>query len=125
MAANPNFSASPKVQANTTNILTANTAVDGTGTLTTFFTAGASGSYVDRISILARGTNVATVLRIFLNNSLIREITMPATTVSQVSALIPAEIPMRLSIPASAVLTYTLGTSVAAGFTVIGFGGDY
>lgn len=125
MAATPQFTATPKVQSNSTNTLTANTAVDGSGTLTTFYTVGTSGGYLDSISIIPRGTNVVTVLRIFMDGILIREVTCAATTVSQVAALPPFEIPVRKAFPANAVLTYTLGTTVSAGFKITGFGGDY
>ena len=49
-------------------ITAANTATDGTGTVYTVFTAGANGSYVRRLLIKPLGTNVATVMRVFVNN---------------------------------------------------------
>ena len=42
--------------------------MDGTGTVTTVFTAGSNGSYVQRIVARPAGTNVASVLRVFINN---------------------------------------------------------
>src|SRR4051812_17212374 len=79
-------------------ILTANTAKDGTGTVVTIFVADATnGGRVERVRARALGTNVATVLRIFINNgstnataannTLWAEATLPATTLSEVGAL--------------------------------------
>jgi len=118
------------------NITTANTAVDGTGTVVTIFTADATnGSRLDTIKIRALGTNVATVLRIFINNgstnataannTLYFEQTIATTTLSQTSSLLDTEIPMDLVLPASYKINITIGTTVAAGLQVIGVGGTY
>jgi hypothetical protein len=116
-------------------LLTANTATDGTGSTLTIFTAGANGSYVQRVIARAVGTNVASVLRIFINNGsasstqannvLIGEMTLPATTASAVSALQPIEYPLNFALPASYVINVCLGTTVAAGYRVSCVGGDY
>jgi len=62
----PIFPLTPKVSWGT--VTTANTAKDGTGTVVTVFTAGADGSRIDQIKVRALGTNVATVIRFFVNN---------------------------------------------------------
>ena len=50
-------------------ITAANTAKDGTGTVDTVFTADATnGSFLQKLIIRPRGTNVVSVLRVFLNN---------------------------------------------------------
>lgn len=50
-------------------IKTANTAKDGTGVVTTIFTADATnGGRVERVRARACGTNTASVLRVFINN---------------------------------------------------------
>jgi hypothetical protein len=113
----------------------ANTAKDGTGTVNLLFTAGADGGFIDRLVIMPLGTNVDTVLRVFLNNgadptvatnnSMIKQQTMPATTNSEVASLQEAEIPMGFPIPAGYRLYATLGTAVAAGFIVTTIGGKY
>ena len=127
-----------------TNALkTANTAKDGTGTVATIFTAGANGARVDRIRIRALGTNVATVLRIFINNGgatstptnnvLYAEITVAATTASEVAALLTTnEFPSAadttafpIVLPAGYKLTATVGTTIAAGLDVIAIGSSY
>jgi hypothetical protein len=46
----------------------ANAARDGTGTVVTLFTAGASGSRIDDIYIVATGTTTAGVIRLFLHD---------------------------------------------------------
>src|ERR1700722_3493077 len=49
-------------------VTAANSALDGTGTVYGICTAGSNGAYVQRIRIKALGTNIATVMRIFINN---------------------------------------------------------
>jgi hypothetical protein len=74
----------------------ANTARNGTGTIVTVFTAGASGSRIDDIYITATGTTTAGVVRLFLNDGtntylfdeiLVTAIT-PSTTVSVFQAVL-------------------------------------
>ena len=116
----------------------ANTNVDGTGTMVTIFTADlTNGSRVDRISIRAAGTNTATVLRVFVNNgsasnatntALITEVTCPATAVSQVAALADVTIsgtPFPMVLAPGYKLMVTIGTAVAAGLRVTAWGGNY
>jgi hypothetical protein len=122
----------------TGSLQTQNTAKDGTGTnpyALPVFTAGSNGSFVQRIRFRAAGTNVATVARIFINdgedqtlavnNVLFDEITLAATTLSEVSALATYELPLNLVLPASYKLLVTLGTSVTGGYYVSVIGGDY
>ncbi|MGH8562711.1 MAG: hypothetical protein ACREXW_00970 [Gammaproteobacteria bacterium] len=118
-------------------IATANTAKDGTGTVVTIFTAGANGARVDKIRYKAKGTNVATVLRVFTNNgstnataannSLYHEETVAATTLSEVAALTNGEvaIPDGLLLPAGYKLNITIGTTIAAGLHVSAQGADF
>ena len=136
MAANttPIFVLTPKTDWSTV-IQTANTAMDGTGTVLTCFTAGADGGFVNRLTVRALGTNVATVLRVFLNNgdtnataannALLVDISLPATTASNTTALNPVDIPLNIAIPAGYKLNITIGTTVAAGYLVTAIGGDY
>jgi len=46
----------------------ANTNRDGTGTLVTVMSAGASGSRIDKLRVVASGTTTAGVIRYFLND---------------------------------------------------------
>ena len=119
-----------------TNLTTANTAKDGTGTVVTVFTAKAvDGSRLDYLKARARGTNVATVLRAFINNGsdpttaannvLFMERTIPATTVSEVAELADVYIPMDISMPAGYKINVTIGTTIVAGLMVTAIGGEY
>jgi hypothetical protein len=118
------------------SVLTANTTKDltsGTGYLA--FTASSNGGYIQRIRFRALGTNVATVARVFINNGgvtgttanniLWDEISLPATTLSETSALPTYELPLNFALPAGYKLFVTLGTAVAAGFAITVIGGKY
>ncbi|SRR6266566_2028092 len=114
---------------------TANTAKDGTGTVLTVFTAGAQGGFVKEVRVRPVGTNVATVLRLFINNgsahttaannALVDEVSIPAATISETSAQAITIIPCNFALPASYTLIVTIGTTVAAGVFVSAFGGAY
>lgn len=137
MAANTNpiYSLAGQIEWGTTAIATANTAKDGTGTVLTVFTAHAEGSYVQRIRFRAAGTNVATVARVFINNGssnatpanniLFAEITLTATTLSEVAALADYELPLGFVLPNGYKINVTIGTTVAAGYFVSVIGGHY
>ena len=114
---------------------TANTAMDGTGTVLTVFTAGANGSYLGKLVARAAGTNTASVLRVFINNGstnatvanniLIGEASLPATTANLVGALQPIDLPLNFALPAGYKINVALGTTVSAGYCVSVQGGDY
>ena len=140
MAANtkPIYSKVADIQWGT--ISAANTAKDGTGTVVTVFTADATnGGRVERLRIRALGTNVATVLRVFINNgstnttaannSLYEEITLPSTTLSETAQLTNREIVFNdgngLVLPPGYNINVTLGTAVSAGYQVTAVGGKY
>lgn len=126
-------------------ISAANTAKDGTGTATTLFTAGTNGARIDQIKVRALGTNVATVLRLFVNNgsanttaannSLIHEITIPASTLSEVAAQTDVDVTITKNttetavpipyLPAGYKINATIGTAVAAGIQITVHGADY
>jgi hypothetical protein len=123
----------------------ANTAKDGTGSAIVIFTAGTDGSRVDEIKARPLGTNATTVLRLFINNgsdpevaannTLLHEVTIAETTLSEVGALADYVVTVTLGnadpicpiphLPAGYKITATLGTAVAAGIQVTVFGGDY
>lgn len=145
MAANtiPIFPVTPAVSWGT--VTTASTLKDGTGTAVTVFTAGSNGARIDQIKVRALGTNVATVLRLFVNNgsvnttaannSLVHEVTIAATTLSETSSLADNDImiakddgkylPPIPYLPAGYKINITIGTTVAAGLQVTVFGGNY
>jgi hypothetical protein len=132
----PIFSRLGDIQWAAAAITTANTAKDGTGTVTTVFTADASnGGFVQKLVSRSLGTNVASVLRVFINNgsanttaannALIAEMTLPATTLSEVAALPDFSLPLNLALPAGYKLNCTLGTTVAAAHQLTAVGGKY
>lgn len=119
------------------NVTAANTAKDAaSGTVYTVYTADATeGSYVDSITVMPRGTNVATVLRLFLNNgsatttaannALIGNYSMPATTNSETAAIAVMDIGLDIALPPGYRILATIGTTVAAGFDITAYGGSY
>lgn len=136
MAANttPIFVLTPKNWYSSTGT-SANTALDGTGTVTTLLTAGSNGSRVSKVRLTHQGTNVATVVRLFVNNGsanstaanniLVYEVTMAANTLSQTAASVAVEVPLDLALAAGYKLNCTIGTAVASGIAVSCEGGDY
>lgn len=117
-------------------ISAANTAKDGTGTVDTVFTADATnGSYLQKLVVRPRGANVASVLRVFLNNgsanstaannALVAEVSLPATANSEVASIAGNELPLNIPVPPGFRVQVTLGTAVAGGYVVTAFGGDY
>lgn len=135
----PIFSAKGSIQWNPAILTAANTAKDGTGTVATVATGNATGNNagnsVSRLIARALGTNVATVLRVFinngstnataLNNTLLAEMTLPATTLSEVAAQPDYVLPLDFVLPAGYKINCTLGTAVAAGYALTVLGGEY
>lgn len=132
----PIFSSAPDIQWAASILTTANTAVDGTGTTLLIFTADATnGGYLQRVIARPLGTNVATVLRLFINNgstpstaannSLIMECTCTATTASQVAAIQNFEMPLNIAVPAGYKIYATVGTTISAGLQLTAIGGKY
>lgn len=115
--------------------LAANTALDGTGTVATVFTAGSNGSKVENVSLWHLGTNIATVIRFFVNNgstntvaannALVFEYTMAANTVSQTAASVQYMWNANLYLKSGYKLNVTIGTAIAAGIMSCAQGGDY
>lgn len=140
---NPIFTGTPDIQWGSADgnggtagpLKTANTAVDGTGTVLTVFTAGSNGSYVQRLIARPAGSCTTSVLRVFINNGstnatianniLVGEISLPTTTLTQLAALTPFELPLNFALPAGYKINVVLGTTVSAGYCVSVIGGDY
>ena len=116
---------------------TANTAQDGSGTLYKAFTAGANGSYIQKMRFRPVGSPAATVCRVFISTStstsatntwLYDEITLPAVTVSQTAASSVFELPLNFAIDPNFLLYVTFGTSTGSagtGYSVVTIAGDY
>lgn len=132
MATQAQYAATPRCGVG--QIRTANTKRDGTGTIDTVLTAGASGSRVDAIVVKATGTTTAGTVRLFIHNGtnaqLLTELpvvavtpsaTLPAWEVqlnaSTMSQLLPFALPTGYSLRA--------GTEKAETFNVMAFGGDF
>lgn len=116
-------------------VTAANTAMDGTGTVTTLFTAGTDGGFVGMIKLKPTGTNVASVARFFGNNGstnatatnnwFLGEVTLPATTASATAALIELALPVFQGFQNGYKINMTLGTAVAAGWQASAEAGSF
>lgn len=120
---------------------TQNTSQTGSGTAGTdifkLFTAGANGSYVQKIRFRPVGSPAATVCRVFISTStststtntwLYDEITLPAVTVSQTAASSVFELPLNFALDPNYLLYVTFGTSTGSagtGYSVVCIAGDY
>jgi len=122
--------ATPGVTANTTKDLSSGTIYGP------IFTGKAvDGSRLDFIKVRALGTNIATVIRVWINNgsvtttaannALYLERTLSATTVSETAEQPDIILPLNISLPAGYRIYATFGTAVAAGFHLTAVGGEY
>lgn len=118
--------------------LTANTTKDlssGTNYGPIFTGKAVDGSRLDFIKVRPLGTNVATVIRIWVNNgsatttaannALYLERTLNSTSVSETAENPDIILPLHISLPAGYRIYATFGTVVAAGFHLTAVGGDY
>lgn len=115
-------------------IATANTAKDGTGTLGTVFTAGASGSRIDAINIKATVTTTAGAVRLFVHNGtsafLLTEVPVIAVTSSATAPSFEVQLntnTMTQILPLILPTGYSLraSTNNAENFNVLAQGGDF
>lgn len=137
----PAFASTPPSNFTPGSLTAANTATDGTGTVLLLATAPATasgGSLVERIRCMHLGTNVATVVRVFLNNgstptvagnnALIAEKTIAANTLTQTAESVAYDVILNQVLKASATVPeriyVTIGTAVAAGIKFTALGGD-
>lgn len=137
----PIFTLTPKASWWTAAITAVNTSLAGAGTtgtdVFTVFTAGANGSFVQRVRFKAAATGgAAACARVFINTAantnpvagdsvLFDEITLPLTTVSTSSATAVYELPLNFAIPAGYRIMVTLGATVTGGWYASCIGGDY
>jgi hypothetical protein len=117
-------------------VLTGSNTYDGTNAAASLiFTAGANGSFLQRIRLKPIGTNVASVARFFINNGLTPataannvfygEISLPATTASAIAALVELDYPVNVALPAGFRIYMLLATTGAAGWVATPVGGKY
>ena len=135
----PIFTRLSDVQWTISAMTVANTTADLTsGTIYLAFTADTTnGGYVQRVRFRTLGTNAnATAARIWVNNgsttataannTLIDEITLPTTTVSQVAAQSNYELPLNFALPAGYRVYITVATApTSAGWNATVIGGKY
>lgn len=132
MSTSPQYASTPRCGIG--QVATANTNLDGTGTLATILTAGASGSRIDAINLKAVATTTAGMIRLFIhdgtNARLLTELpvlaltpsaTLPSweaqITTNNMSQILPIILPTGYSLRASTHNTET--------FNVIAIGGDF
>lgn len=120
-----------------TGITAAQNTYDGAGANDkVVFTADATnGGFVQRLRFKAKGTNVATVARIYLNNGSVNttaanntffgELSLPATTASATAATPDIEYPLNIALPPGYRIVVGIGTAVAAGWVVSTVAGAY
>lgn len=129
MAANttPIFTLTPNIAFANLLAANANTALDGTGTVSTVFTAGTNGSMVNSI-IVKSGTTTATsaagTLRIWINNgstsgaatnnTLVREYVLTANTASSTTSTVNYEFPLNFQLPTGYKILVTVATMAAS-----------
>ncbi len=137
----PIFSAKGDISANGTTTMASTmttAAADYTGISVNnvlVFTAGANGSFVQRLRFKAIGSNAATVARIYLNNGSVHttaannsfygEISLPLTTASTTAATIDIDYPMNFALNATFAIYVGLGATVSAGWVCVAIAGDY
>ena len=130
------FPQSPKIGQAT--ITTANTGLDGSGTITTVITAGSDGMKLVGLEAHARATVTATSVRIFLSQdsgstwTYLFDALIPAHTVANTTAndgkivmVDRATAADAIEIPANAQLGATIAAALAGGITVTAYGIDY
>jgi hypothetical protein len=126
MAAAPSFAAT--VRASAANIATADTSRTAPTNVGTVFTAGASGSRIDEINIVATGTTTAGAVRLWVYTGstyyLLSETLVTATTPSTAQAVFSSVSTYNnLMLPNGYSLRATTNNSES--FNVIAFGGDF
>ena len=135
MSVNANFAATPRVGLG--QLTVANTNRDGSGTVVTIFTAGASGSRIDKITAKAAGTTTAGIIRFYIhdgtNYRLLTELAVTAiipsgTVLAWVGSVLNAEGALVSDVlPLILPTGYSLRAAphLAETFNIIAQGGDF
>lgn len=135
---NPRFTGIADFQGSVT-VTTANTTKDATsGSPALLYTAPTDGSLVAGVIAQPNGTNTASVARLFLNNGstpntatnniMVAQVSLPATTNSEVAAIPTIWIPIPRAfqdMKATHRLYVTIGTTVAAGWQFAAAGSGF
>lgn len=127
MADAPNYAATPRNAIGQVSV--ANTTRDGTGTLATIMTAGASGSRLDKVVIQATGTTTSGVVRLYIhdgtNARLLQEVLVSAITPSATVAAFTSSINFDYAEPLPIGYSLRASTHNAETFNVFAKGGDF
>lgn len=126
----PAFAATPRCSAVT--VSAANTARDGTGTIATVFTAGASGSRIDEIVVKATDNPADSIVTLFIHTGstyfLFDEVDLsdPAAASTTVTGYRTSLTYTNLILPTGYSLRAAITVALTAGvMNVIAFGGDF
>ena len=139
---NPIFTVSPEVSDDLTTgfcapiLLAANDYTGQSANYALVHTAGTNGSYVKKLRVKALGTNIAGVLRIFINNGLTNatqannvfygELSLPITTATTTAATVDLEYPMDIQLNPGFRIYVGLGAAaVTAGWICTAVAGQY
>lgn len=112
-------------------VTTANTAMDGSGTMVDLIAGTVNGTRVDRIVFQALATTVAGLLRLFIYDSvagttrLIQEVPVTVITASTTVAAWSQVIEFSRGLILPSTSTIRVSTSVTNTFAVTAFGGAY
>jgi hypothetical protein len=127
MTATPVFTQTPREGIG--QISTANTNRDGSGTIGTIFSAGASGSRVDKIAVKGVGTTTAGMVRLYIhdgsNARLWREYQVAAITPGASTKTWEVEESFPGGVPLPSGYSIRASTHNAETFNVIASGWDY
>jgi hypothetical protein len=128
MAASPSFTSTPRIGSVT--VSTANTNLDGTGTIVSVLTGVAAGTKVFEVRVQAQGTTSDGAVRLFLSTDggstwrLFEEFSVPLTTVSASSRAVQGSRSYDNLVLPNASCQLGASTHNAESFSVFAFGGD-
>ena len=115
-----------------TYTVAAGLATPATGTITA---DPINGTRIEKLVWQPLGTNVASAGRAFLNNGqsnttatnniYLDDVTLAASTLSEVASMAGTEMPLDIVVPPFHKINVTLGTAVAAGYAVYAVAGSY
>lgn len=127
MSTSAQYASTPKC--GVVQVSVANTNRDGTGTIATIFTAGASGSRIDRVTVEAVAATTAGMVRLFIhdgvNSRLYNEIPVPAVTPSGTTPAFRYQLPIEGGLALPTDYSLRASTNNAETFNVIAQGGDF
>lgn len=112
-------------------------AYNGTSATVLIFSAGVNGAFVQKLVGEAMGTNIASVLRVYINNGqtsateannvLYNQYSLPVTTQSNITATAHIEVPLLLQLPPNYTIYAGIASTanLASGWKITAVGGEY